>query len=128
MFVCQLVLKDYRNPSINEGTVVGQYNFDPGLKEGDEIGIVLSPPEKNQKGQLCDSTKNQTEVKAKVIKRLVKVYDKRSSLLMTKVKQELKLEKSKELLSTTGVFYLRILLEAEDRDKMLEIANIYQPQ
>jgi hypothetical protein len=94
MFECLVELVSNLNENIDEHTciVVGKYNFDPGLKEGDKLFIVLPLWGKNYKS------------KAVVLQRKFEIYGSSIKLM------SLYGEAAKE-----GLFRLRIFIEAEDR-------------
>ncbi|TAE60788.1 MAG: hypothetical protein EAZ76_02150 [Nostocales cyanobacterium] len=95
MFLCKIELVSLLSQEQTPATwLIGEYNFDPGIYEGDDILLVWD----------VDKVRR---LKVKVISRQKEIYPKGSHTGH----------------QDKYVLLLRIIAEAEDRDELIQVAN-----
>lgn len=105
MFECLVELVSGLDNDIDESThiVIGNYNFDPGVKQGDEVFITFP---------LWGKEYN---FKAVVLQLKREIYG--SSIKLTSLYGEA---------AKKGLFRLRIFVKGEDREQVIELCDVLQ--
>ena len=118
MFICTLELLNYILPEAEESVyvTVARLLFDPQLEKGDELAINMS-----ELDEYAHYTGNFTSFRVKVINKEKVIYACDDSPLVNEVIKRFHLQEySTDEIKKSGVMYLRVLLEAEDRDAVLK--------
>ncbi|MTF40033.1 hypothetical protein [Cyanobacterium aponinum] len=117
MLITTLELRFYLDSEDTYFTV-GRYFFNPDFEIGDEMEVYWTETD----DELC-STWNYHQLKVKVVDKKTEIYKYDDQQLMQLAKTKFHLNNSVEELMNTGVMNLRVFVEAEDRDLMVEISE-----